>query len=100
MPVDSVHAVIEREVQKVIVWSSSQWPTYFESARKRPRPFKVTCMEYSDFINFDILAASTFTPKTLNNLKFKDFRIAMFKKKLPDQMLVKYSMEENAESHI
>lgn len=30
MPVDSMHAVIEREVRKLIVWAPSQWPSFIE----------------------------------------------------------------------
>lgn len=99
MPVDTVHAVIEREVRKVIVWSPSQWATYFESARKNPRPYKVNVLDYSDFQNFDQVAANAFTPTTSKSIKFKDIRVATLKKKYEDQVFVKYTMEENAQTH-
>lgn len=100
MPVDSVHAVIEREVQKLIVWSPSQWATYFESARKRPRPYKVIALDYTDFKNFDEMAKHTFTAATLKKIQFKKIRTATFKRKHPDQMVIKYSMQTEAESHV
>ncbi|CAG4995795.1 unnamed protein product [Parnassius apollo] len=99
MPVDAVHAVIEREVKNLIVYAPSQWATYFESARKRPRPYKVHSLDHTDFLNLDDLAAKTFTSATLKKLKCKQVRIATFKKKNPNQMFVKYSMKQESVSH-
>lgn len=76
MPVDTVHAVIEREERKVIVWSPSQWSTYFESARNNPR-HKVNVLDFSDFLNFDQLAANEFTPMTTKAIKLKDMRVPL-----------------------
>ncbi|KAL0860147.1 hypothetical protein ABMA27_010454 [Loxostege sticticalis] len=77
----------------------SQWSTYFESARKNPRPYKVNVLDYSDFQNFDQVAANAFTPTTSKSIKFKDIRVATLKKKYEDQVFVKYTMEENAQTH-
>lgn len=52
MPVYSMHAVIEREMKIVIVWTPSQWPTYIEAARKNPFPYKVEVLEYSDIVTY------------------------------------------------
>lgn len=57
MPVDSMHAVIEREVKRLIMWSPSQWPTYIEAARKKPSPYKVETLEYSDILDWNELSA-------------------------------------------
>lgn len=99
MPVDSVHAVIEREVRRLIVWSPSQWATYFESARKQPRPYTVIALDHTDFLNFDDFAAEIFTKSTLKNIKFKDIRIVTMKKKATNRIVCKYSMKEHAECH-
>lgn len=97
MPVDSVHAVIEREVKRLIVWSPSQWPTYFQSARKNPRPYKVEILDHTDFLDFEDLAEQTFTPLVLKKVRIQQIRTATFKKKYPDQIRLKYSMTEEAE---
>lgn len=55
-------------------------------------------MDYTDFLYFDQLTVNTFTPNTLKNIKLKEIRIATFKKKYENQMNVKYSMAEDAET--
>lgn len=39
MPVDSVHALIERSIDNMNIYAPSQWPTVFELARKNPKPY-------------------------------------------------------------
>lgn len=96
MPVDSMHATIEKEVQKLTVWSPSQWLPYISSARKRPRPYQVNILEHEDFINWEALASKTFTKETLKKIKFQQIRIATFKKKSTNKVEIKYSMCEDA----
>lgn len=64
MPADSVHATIESEVKKIIVWSPTQWPSYFEIARKQPKPYNVEVMEHTDFLNLEQLTTNTFSKET------------------------------------
>lgn len=96
MPVDSVHATIEKEVRKIIVWSPTQWSSYFEAARKTVRPYNVHVLEHTDFINWEEIASKTFTKDTCKNINFKDIRIATFKKKHLNKIDIKYSMKEDA----
>lgn len=96
MPADSVHATIESEVKKIIVWSPTQWPSYFETARKKPKPYNVEVMDHTDFINWEQLATKTFSKETSKNVKFKNIRIATFKKRNLNTMEIKYSMKEDA----
>lgn len=95
MPVDSVHATIEREVKKITVWSPTQWPSYIEAARKNPKPYNVNVMEYSDFLNWNKLTVETFTNETSKNLKMRNIRIVTLKKKHPNEIYIKYSMKED-----
>lgn len=101
MPVDSMHAVIEREVRKLIVWAPSQWPSFIESARKRPQPYKVSVLEHTDFINFQNLAESVFTQATLKNkdLRIKNIRVCTFKKNALTKIEVKYTMLETGDTY-
>ena len=82
MPVDSMHAIIEREIKKLIVWGPSQWPSFMESARKRPHAYRVNVIGHQDFFNFNDFAESVFTPATLKNknLHFKKIGICTFQK--------------------
>lgn len=98
MPADSVHATIESEVKKIIVWSPTQWASYFETARKKPKPYNVNVLEHTQFINWEDLATKTFTKETCKKVKFKNIRIATFKKKNLNKMDIKYSMNEDAVS--
>ncbi|KAJ2952149.1 hypothetical protein O0L34_g4429 [Tuta absoluta] len=97
MPVDSVHAVIENEVRKLTVWSPSQWPNFIQTARKRPRPYEVNVLDHTDFLDFEELTAKAFTPQLAKAIKFQQLRTVTFKKKVPNEITVKYSMQENAE---
>lgn len=101
MPVDSMHAVIEREVKKLIVWAPSQWPTFMESSRKQPQPYSVNVVEHTEFIDFNNLADMEFTPATLKDkdLRMKSIRVCTFKKGSLDRMEVKYTMSENGTTH-
>ena len=53
MPVDSMHATIERAVRKTTVWAPSQWPTIMEMARKNPFPYEVSVLDGNIFMGFD-----------------------------------------------
>lgn len=100
MPVDSMHAVIEREVKRIIVWSPNQWSTYMESARKRPEPYKINVLVYSDFINWDSLVSDKFTNSSQKQIQLKAMRIVTLKKKIAKSIEVKYSMIENEEAQL
>lgn len=97
MPVDSVHAVIEKEVKNLIVWSPDQWPTYIESARKRPKPYNVNVIEHSDFINWNTITEETFTTSSLKEFKMKDIRVATFKKNNLKKVEIKCTMKDDAQ---
>ncbi|CAG9791684.1 unnamed protein product [Diatraea saccharalis] len=78
MPVDSVHAVIERSVKNSIIYAPSQWATVFQLARKNPKPNNVEIMSHQDFKSWDSISEKYFK----NNLvgKISKNRIVTFKK--------------------
>ncbi|CAI6353219.1 unnamed protein product [Macrosiphum euphorbiae] len=61
MPVDSIHATIERFVKNKTVWALSEWSTLITNARIKPLPIVVKNLQYSDFIDWKKLAAQFFT---------------------------------------
>lgn len=99
MPVDAVHATIERFIRKRIVWAPSEWPTLIANARVNPEPFRVISMKYSDFLSWKAVSES-FLPN--NNTKFEDgtkfqisqVRIVFLDKE--DKMKMKYSYSDTA----
>ena len=48
MAADSVHATIERFIQKRPAWAPSEWPTMIRSARVKPFPYEVVVMQQKD----------------------------------------------------
>jgi len=61
MPVDSIHATIERFVKDKNIWAPSEWSTLITNARIKPLPIDVKNLKYSDFIDWKKLAAQFFT---------------------------------------
>ncbi|KAL0860043.1 hypothetical protein ABMA27_010358 [Loxostege sticticalis] len=90
------------ETKNLIVWAPSQWPTFMESARKRPKPYKVEVLEHTDVINFNEMSDAIFTPVTIKNknLRLKQIRVCTFKKSDLTQMHVKYSMKEDSTTYV
>ncbi|KAF0706908.1 Uncharacterized protein FWK35_00037669 [Aphis craccivora] len=69
MPVDSVHASIERFVRDKTVWASSEWATLIRNARINPKPIEVKQLAYSDFYNWKYEADnSNILPKVLKDI--------------------------------
>lgn len=93
-----MHAVIEREVKRLIVWSPSQWPTYIEAARKKPFPYKVETLEYCDILDWNGLSAKAFQGDPIKD--FRKMRVVTMKKKNLKAIEIKYSMKDGAETKV
>jgi len=61
MPVDSVHATIERFTRNKTVWSPSQWSTLITNSRINPSPIEVRNVQYTEFNDWKTLAKQYFT---------------------------------------
>ncbi|CAG4983780.1 unnamed protein product [Parnassius apollo] len=92
MPVDSVHAVIERDnLKKTIIHAPSQWYTVFATARKEPFPYEVEAMTFESFNRWDVVGDKYFK----GNLEFG----VTVKKNKPSMISIKDSMNVNAKSY-
>ncbi|KAL4704008.1 hypothetical protein ACJJTC_018048 [Scirpophaga incertulas] len=60
MPVDSVHAVIERNLKKNMIYAPSQWYTVFATARQDPEPYEVELLRYKYFNKWDVVGEKYF----------------------------------------
>lgn len=65
MPVDSIHATIERYVNKKTIWGPSEWSTLIRNARMNPRPLEVIELDSNDILDWKDFSTTTFP----NNLK-------------------------------
>lgn len=95
MPVDSVHAIIENNLKRTIIYAPSQWYTVFSTARNDPSPYEVERLTYEDFYKWDSIAEKYFKGNLLG--KISKIRIATLKKN--NVMKIKYSMNKSAKSH-
>lgn len=96
MPVDSVHAIIERNTKRSIIWAPSQWFTVFTTARQDPRPYNVEYMSFKDFIKYDVFGEKYFKGNLTG--KISKVRICTFKKKDLHKITIKNSMDDKAPS--
>ena len=96
MEVDSVHSMIERTKKTTPVYAPSQWYTIARMAR-RNKPYNVTEMLSSDFLNFKLLAT-----KGLKNLskdangnivQWMNIKHLCYMKNQPDAIFFKYNVE-------
>lgn len=78
MPVDSMHAVIEKSLKNVTVWSYNEWPTILRNARKHPRPYKINIRKFYDFYNWGAMITKSSKIKSVearkSEIKFKYIR--------------------------
>jgi len=60
MPVDSVHATIERFTRNKTMWAPSEWSPLIRNSRINPSPIEVRNVQYSDFKDWKTLAKQYF----------------------------------------
>lgn len=89
MPVDSVHATIERFVKKRTIWTPSEWVTLISNARINPKPYEVVVLTYKDFRDWKKEALKYFPTqgvktKEQTNFKITESNILIFSKSSPE----------------
>ncbi|KAF0706736.1 Uncharacterized protein FWK35_00037535 [Aphis craccivora] len=102
MPVDSVHATIERFTRNKTVWAPSEWSTLIRNSRINPSPIEVRNVQYLEFYDWKTLAKQYFTLnlKTTDNefLQITKVKSFIFNKPLNGDHNVKvfftYSADE------
>lgn len=71
MPVDSIHANIERKIEKMFIQAPSEWPTILRNSGKRS--YEVIVAKYSSFLDWKSVTPSKKLKDTDNNdLKLSD----------------------------
>lgn len=74
MPVDSVHAVIEKYISKMNIQAPSECPTIIRNARRRPKPYEVIPVHFGEFLNWKGLTYTV--PKRLKTSEEKEIKIS------------------------
>uniref|UniRef100_A0A6P7FS28 Uncharacterized protein LOC114333425 n=1 Tax=Diabrotica virgifera virgifera TaxID=50390 RepID=A0A6P7FS28_DIAVI len=95
MPVDSIHAVIERFIKNRVIWAPSEWSTIIGNCRVNPRPYKVIKLDFSEFKNWKKLGDDQLVLAKIG-LKIKSVRQAFFQKGSSD-VAVKYNYGRSPE---
>lgn len=82
MPVDSMHACIESNYRKKIIWAPSEWPTIVTNARVRPENYEVSVLDHTFFKNWKKLQDEILPEKTKledgSKLTIKNLRRVFF----------------------
>lgn len=99
MPVDSMHAVIEKYASKINVQAPSEWPTIIRNTRRKPKPYEVTVCTKSAFKDWKTIAPKKLKSKEGSEVKFLDIkRVKMTKSGLPFIEIKKtYDTDESPE---
>lgn len=81
MPVDSMHALIDRSVKNVPIWAPHEWLTIANTARCNPKPYECKWLTHDFFLNWkSLLFALPLTLKDSNGEKmlWSQIRTATF----------------------
>lgn len=93
MPVDSIHATIEKFIKNKSVWAPSEWPTIIRNSRIKPRPIEVENNFTEDFLNWK--SADQAFPKILKdsnneNVQISKIKYLIFNKKSDGDVLIQF----------
>ncbi|CAI6374065.1 unnamed protein product [Macrosiphum euphorbiae] len=104
MPVDSIHACIDKNIKKKTIWAPSEWPTVIRNSRSNIGPYETIILNYSDFLNWNDICNATFNKTKLKDtmncdVKFKSIRKVKFSKDNLEELNISYTFKpgENGE---
>lgn len=93
MPVDSIHAVIEKFIKNKVVQAPSEWPTILRNARINPEPYIVVKQKFFNFLDFKCLQL-----EKNNKIKISEIKKARFLKD-DFNLKIKYSFKDDVENN-
>lgn len=95
---DSIHATIERARKHRKIFTTEEWGLLIEMARKKPRPYKVHKVCFSDFYDLQALASVVMQNTKVNTLqqqvKWLHIKWLRFDKSKPFIIQYKYSLAD------
>jgi len=60
MPVDSVHACIDKNIKKTTVWAPSEWSTIIRNSRINTGPYNTLTFKHTDFLDWSAVSSAMF----------------------------------------
>lgn len=98
MPVDSIHACIEKNIKKKIIWAPSEWPTVIRNSRINAGPYTTIVLSHIDFLDWTEVCNSIFNKPKIKDtndcqVKFKTIRSIILIKDNPNKIQFSYSFE-------
>lgn len=96
---DSIHATIERARKHRKIFTTEEWGLLIEMARKKPCPYQVHKVSFSDFYDLQALASVVMQNTKVNTLKeqvkWLHIKWLRFDKSKPFIIQYKYSLSDN-----
>ncbi|KAE9543380.1 hypothetical protein AGLY_002180 [Aphis glycines] len=105
MPVDSMHACIEKYLKRKTVWAPSEWPTIIRNSRTKFGPYNTVELNHSDFLDWSEVCKTMFNQPKLKDtdgcdVKFKKIRTVYFNKEYLNNFKIAYSFNHNDDNNI
>jgi len=75
MPVDSIHATIERFINDKTIWAPSEWPPLIRNSRVNQKSIEVKEQQFQNFLNWKkMLMKCCQSPKRYRKKYCKNFQ--------------------------
>ncbi|CAH1969846.1 unnamed protein product [Acanthoscelides obtectus] len=98
MPVESMHATIERKSKNLFIQAPSEWPTILRNARTKPKPYNVKVTNYSSIIDWKrITSQKRLKDAQGNDITISDVAEMIFDK---DNTYVKIKTTYENQAHV
>lgn len=97
MPVDSIHATIERFIKRRTVWAPSEWETIIGNARTNPSNLETIKLHFEDFLDWKSISNGMLGCKKLASvdgglIKMTQVRSVLIEKNNPN-IIIDYSYD-------
>jgi len=105
MPVDSVHACIDKNIKKKTVWAPSEWSTIIRNSRINAGPYNTIIFKHTHFLDWSAVSSAMFMKQKLkdsNNdiVRFKSIRRVEFSEQDFDVFKIAYTFKLNEDSYL
>jgi len=105
MPVDSVHACIDKNIKKKTVWAPSEWSTIIRNSRINVCPYNTIIFKHTYFLDWSDVWSAMFKKQKLkdsNNdtVRFKLIRRVKFSKQKIDVFKIAYTFKLNKDNYL
>lgn len=105
MPVDSVHACIDKNIKKKTVWAPSEWSTIIRNSRINAGPYNTIIFKHTHFLDWSAVSSAMFMKQKLkdsNNdiVRFKSIRRVEFSEQDFDVFKIACTFKLNEDSYL